>query len=124
METRTQIELISQIANRAMALFEKHGISEDKLSVMMDIEYVNEVNPLRLNELLLAPEGDFSHDMFGIREHFDRQNKRLLNCFAPRYSLGDLADADLFECEACHKVFDNDDSIRTDIGLVCVYCTE
>lgn len=87
MTDREMIVTMSEIANRGLALFDKHGISEDKMTLMMDIEFVHKVNPLRLDEMLIAPEADFAHDMFGIREHFNRETKQLENCFAPRYSL-------------------------------------
>ena len=34
----------------------------------------------------------------------------------------DLADEDLFECELCHKVLDNDDSIKVGYIYICPAC--
>ena len=34
----------------------------------------------------------------------------------------DLADSDEFECERCHGIFDNDNSIRKDGKLYCPEC--
>jgi len=80
------LKTIGKIAERAMPYFEKHGIKTDGLSIIMDIEYTNEVNPLRLDELLNADEENFLHDVFGIYCHFNRQTKKLEDCFVPRYS--------------------------------------
>lgn len=40
--------------------------------------------PLDLEKLLAFPDFDFSHDVFGIREHLDRSTGQLLHCFVPR----------------------------------------
>ena len=39
---------------------------------------------LDLQKLLDAPDGDFGHDVFGIRRHINRQTGELENCFLPR----------------------------------------
>lgn len=44
-------------------------------------------NPLRLAELLKADDGNFGHDVFGIRRFIDRTTGRLMGHFRPRYSV-------------------------------------
>lgn len=73
---------IIQIANRA----DSYNMRIDRLSLMMDLEAVHAYNPLRLADLLEADKNNFYHDICGIREHLNRQTKRLENCFLPRYT--------------------------------------
>ena len=42
--------------------------------------------PLRLDQLLNARDGDFAHDIFGIRRFLDRQTGQLKGSFLPRFS--------------------------------------
>jgi hypothetical protein len=58
-----------------------------KLDLMMDLEYTNEEIPLDLEQLLTFPEGDFCHDLFGIYYNFNRETKKMDNCFLPRSAL-------------------------------------
>ena len=77
---------IGKIADRAMAMYKSYGIKLDRLSLLMDIEFTNEVNPMRLDDLLAADDGNFGHDISGILLHFNRTTKVLDNGFSPRYS--------------------------------------
>jgi len=42
--------------------------------------------PLKLQELLEADDFNFSHDIFGIRRHLNRETGQLENCFLPRFA--------------------------------------
>lgn len=42
--------------------------------------------PLKLAELLNAPDFDFTHDVFGITRHINRQTGQLEDSFLPRYA--------------------------------------
>lgn len=42
--------------------------------------------PLRLEELLRADDGNFGHDVFGIRRYIDRTTGQLTDCFLPRFT--------------------------------------
>lgn len=79
-------KILSMIADRALALYARQGITESKLNVFMDLEYVDEIIPLDFDLLASFPDGDFAHDMNGIYKHWDRANKKMDNCFAPRCS--------------------------------------
>lgn len=75
---------ISKIANRAIDM----GINShaDKLSLVMDIEYTTDETPLDLDRLLAADDFNFAHDIIGIQNYLDRNTKKLVNCFVPRYA--------------------------------------
>ena len=85
--TKNDYKTIGKITTRAVALYKEHGIKLDRLSLLMDLEFTNEVNPMRLDELLAADDGNFGHDISGIIRHFNRVTKVLDDCFSPRYSI-------------------------------------
>jgi len=85
--TKNDYKTIGKIADRAMALYESYGTKLDRMSLLMDIEFTNEVNPMRLDDLLAADNGNFGHDISGILMNFNRETKVLDNCFSPRYSI-------------------------------------
>lgn len=77
----------SAIAKRAVAMATKHGIDYKQMDVIMDIDACHSNGcPLKLGELLKADDFNFAHDVFGIRQHIDRQTGKLQNCFDPRYA--------------------------------------
>ena len=59
-------------------------------STALDITVVH-VNtcPLKLRELMKAPDSDLIHDAVGIVNHIDRETGELKHCFYPRYAVGD-----------------------------------
>ena len=79
--------LIQKIVARAEAMACEARIPFDHLAARMDLTAVH-VNdcPLRLAALLEAKEFDFSHDVFGIFRHIDRNTGSLRNHFLPRYA--------------------------------------
>ena len=81
--TDTETRVIGDIAKRACQCFPEL----DHLTAMMDLTVVHANGcPLKLNELLDAPEFDFRHDIAGIYNHLDRKTGHLKDCFLPRYS--------------------------------------
>ena len=56
----------------------------DRMSMMMDLEYVNDEIPLDFNKLLHFSEADFRHDIIGIYNNFSRNERKMLNLFVPR----------------------------------------
>jgi hypothetical protein len=84
--TKNDYKTIGKIADRAMVLYKSYGITLDRMSLLMDLEFTNEVNPMRLDELLAADNGNFGHDISGILKHFNRRTKVLDDGFSPRYS--------------------------------------
>ena len=85
---RTECDLIHKIAKRAVCLAVELDI--DGITLMdtdMDVSACHaNGNPLDLSALLAAKDGDFGHDVFGIRRFIDRKTGKLGGCFSPRYS--------------------------------------
>jgi hypothetical protein len=87
MANKTDAALIRQIAKRAAAMAEEFNFEYTVRDAEMDITAAHlNGNPLRLSELSGARDGDFGHDVFGIRRFIDRTTGRLPDIFAPRYS--------------------------------------
>lgn len=81
----TDENLIHKIALRAIA-----KLRADLMTIEMDITACHaNGNPLKLKELLDAPDFDFFHDVAGINAHIDRKTGKLLDFFSPRYSAPD-----------------------------------
>lgn len=54
-----------------------------RTSLQFDIELCHKHTPLDLPALLQADDREFMHDVFGIKNHLDRQSGRLLDGFTP-----------------------------------------
>jgi hypothetical protein len=85
--SKDDIRTISKIAQRAVTLAAAHGVDYAQIDAMIDIEAAHTEHPLRLAELLAADVGNFSHDVFGIRRHLNRETRKLEDCFLPRFSV-------------------------------------
>jgi hypothetical protein len=84
--------LITRIADRANDLAGRLGLRGKRgyalRDAMMDITAAHaNGRPLDLAGLLAAKDGDFAHDVFGIRRHIDRNTGQLMDCFVPRFAL-------------------------------------
>jgi hypothetical protein len=76
-------EMVVNIATRANEMF---GV--DRLTIIMDISYcIDGGCDLNLEGLLNADDFNFSHDICGIHNNLDRENKKLNNCFVPRFAV-------------------------------------
>lgn len=88
-ETRNKEEAraISRIAQRAVLMAEKHGVSYAFMDADMDLTAAH-CNGCRLDlgRLAAADDFNFAHDVFGIRRHLNRETGKLENCFMPRYA--------------------------------------
>jgi len=82
MTRKEEFIVIGKIVDRAVI----NEPTIDRLSLVMDLDFVNQSNPLKLEDLLNADEGNFWHDISGINAHFNRQTKQLENSFLPRFS--------------------------------------
>lgn len=81
--------VITSIAHRAHQLSRRLGLrGPDEYQIrdaMMDVTAThNNGCPLALRQLLTADDGDFAHDVFGIRKHLNRDTGAL-SCFTPRF---------------------------------------
>lgn len=84
--TKQEAELISQIVRRAMQHIPNYP--DDFQTCSMDITACHaNGNPLDLQNLLDAPDLDFSHDVLGIRRYINRNTGKLEDFFSPRCSL-------------------------------------
>lgn len=85
--SKSDQELAYKIAKRASEKANELGFRYSLLDAEMDILACHlNGNPLKLPELLKADDTNFSHDVFGIRKHINRDTGKLENCFSPRYS--------------------------------------
>lgn len=78
---------IRAIAERAAELAKTAGFTYSRQSAELDLIAVH-LNGCRLDlaGLLAADEGNFGHDILGIRQHLDRSTGKLAEFFDPRYS--------------------------------------
>lgn len=82
--TRAEAVLIHEIARRAVSCTENYSL----LDADMDITACHANGcALDLIALLNASDGDFGHDVFGIRQHIDRRTGKLGGLFHPRHAL-------------------------------------
>jgi len=87
--TRQEIKLIFKIAKRAVALAEKDGFEYRINDALMDLGACHcNGCPLDLEKLPAFEDGDFGHDVFGIRRFLDRKTGKIPpDRFDPRCSL-------------------------------------
>lgn len=74
---------IVDIAKRAE---EKNLLMFDRMSLIMDLKCVNEEFNLRLEDLLNADDFNFSHDILGIQNNLNREERKMENLFVPRFA--------------------------------------
>lgn len=83
---------IGSIVERAKAMLRARGQTLDSSSLHMDISACHaNGTPLKLDALLAADDFNFSHDVFGISHHMDRDDDsptggQCLHCFVPRFA--------------------------------------
>lgn len=86
--SKDELAVIRKIADRAVALAESFGVDYASRTATMDISATHaNGNPLDLDGLLKSDDGNFAHDVFGIRRHINRSTGKLEDCFVPRYTL-------------------------------------
>lgn len=85
--TADELDLIEKITQRYASLAEACGTEIDRLHVTIDLALTH-LNgcPLKLQALLDSADGDFLHDVTGIRRYVDRRTGQLQECFCPRYA--------------------------------------
>jgi len=80
--SKAELAVIDAIVHRARV----HFPDREERDVKMDMLAAHLSAPLRLNDLLDAPDDHFIHDIVGIERHLDRQLFYLRNSFRPRYA--------------------------------------
>lgn len=83
------VRLMGKIANRARKDLKEIDLGS-RLSFLMDLEFIHKQTPLALDRFLAFPLRDFTHDIVGIHNHFNRQTKQLERGFAPRCTQSEL----------------------------------
>ncbi|MBS7576951.1 MULTISPECIES: hypothetical protein [unclassified Enterococcus] len=80
---REKMNLISEIVERA----EKEGLLLfDRIGLIIDLKLAVKHFDLKLNDLLNADSENFTHDIVGIQNNIDRENKIFDSMFLPRFS--------------------------------------
>lgn len=84
---REESDIIAEIAARAVLMADKFEVEYKRADAFMDISACHASGtPLRLRDLLDADDGNFGHDVFGIRRHLNRRTGALEDCFLPRFA--------------------------------------
>jgi hypothetical protein len=82
--TNAERLVIDAIVSRAQI----HFADRDERDIKMDLIATHlDACPLRLNELLDAPDVHFIHDIVGIERHLDHATFKFRDGFTPRYAL-------------------------------------
>lgn len=113
---RPEMDTVILIAKRAAKMAADYGIDYPQSTALMDVTACHaNGNPLRLAELALADDGNFAHDVFGIRRHINRETGRLEDCFSPRYTDNERAnyEADRFD-EPHQRAHDDPDEAKAE----------
>lgn len=80
MNKKQSLQIIAKIIERA----DNMGVLMfDRLSLLMDLEYVSINSNLNLSDLLNANNFNFTHDISGIQNNMNRQTKTMENSFVP-----------------------------------------
>ncbi len=86
--SKADSELAMKAAMRAHKLAAANDIEYATMDAELDLEACHcNGTPLNFEKLLTFKDGDFGHDVFGIRRHIDRETGKLGDCFSPRCSL-------------------------------------
>jgi len=82
-----EFAVVERIACRALDMADRFNVDYTKTEAVMDLTACHRNGcPLSLDELEVAPDGDFAHDVFGIRRHINRETGALEDCFMPRFA--------------------------------------
>ena len=86
--TREDMSTIHTIVTQARAAFRRAGlVARSPLDIEMDITACHcNGTPLRLTDMVDAPDADLLHDVCGIARHLDRETGQLRDGFMPRYA--------------------------------------
>lgn len=79
--TEDERKIIRKIVERARV---EHP-EIDGLTLELDITVVHVYKPLRLQELLMADDSDFWHDLMGIAQHVDRKTGEIGDNFSLKF---------------------------------------
>lgn len=92
--TKTEIDQLAfEIATRGCDILCETIRGEDfvnsvggLMTFMEAIKAVNEINPIRLDDMLHGRKEDIIHDLCGMLQYYDWSTNQLTECWTPRYS--------------------------------------
>lgn len=82
-----ELKTLVEIGNRASEIAKGQGHDIAPMTFMMDVENAHKDIPMDLEALLKADKFNFTHDVFGIGNHMNRETGHLEGCFVPRFAL-------------------------------------
>ena len=89
----TDEDLIASIADRAVAMEDKHDVAGKRMSRAGRVEIwegilakAHAARPIDLRRLWEADDLNFAHDAFGIKKHIDLKTGAMTGFFVPRFS--------------------------------------
>jgi hypothetical protein len=93
--THAEIRQIIKVCERTDRLLDEmhrgqgyRSIDYRRQDQMMDLEAVHSNGcPLDFDKLLSFDDGNFAHDVLGIRQHIDRETGQLAGYFMPRCAM-------------------------------------
>jgi hypothetical protein len=84
MATQKDIDIISQIADRARALYSTEWSKVVMVKMLAD---AHAHMPIDLTGLLAAPDSDYIYDVFGITYHSEKNTGKIGGYFIPKFTL-------------------------------------
>jgi hypothetical protein len=78
--------LLTMIADRADKLARRYNNPTPRWKFALDLALAHRWQPLDLELLFAADDGNFAHDLFGIVRHIDRSTGAMRDCFVPRFA--------------------------------------
>lgn len=90
--TKRDREAIERIVDRACLMAARAHSPRDRMTLEMDLIacHMNDTR-LDLHALETADDFNFSHDVFGIERHINRDTGKLERFFVPRFALRQVA---------------------------------
>jgi hypothetical protein len=83
---KREAKLITEIVDRAEKLARRFKQPTVRAAIAIDLVMAHRMQPLDLELLLKADDGNFAHDVFGIMRHIDRNSGAMRDCFVPRFA--------------------------------------
>jgi hypothetical protein len=86
--TQLEFDSIDRIVKRAVFLFPDRNPGDVEMDL---VACILGGCSLRLEDLELADDFNFTHDVLGIERHLDRHTFKLGDCFMPRFAKREVA---------------------------------
>lgn len=83
---KREAKLLTEIVDRAEQLARRFKQRTPRAAIAIDLVMAHRMQPLDLELLLKADDGNFAHDVFGIMRHIDRNSGAMRDCFVPRFA--------------------------------------